>query len=240
MTPAGLHVAIIMDGSGRWAERRGWPRTAGHRAGALAVSRTVRAATAQGIGTLTLFAFSAANWNRPRSEAAALMNIFRGYFENEASGLCALGVRLNVIGRRDRLPAALSAAMNRAETATASCTNMRLRLAIDYSARESILEATARLKPARHAAFDELESRFAQTLAEVIHDPAPAAPVDLLIRTGGEQRLSDCLLWDGAFAEIVFSDRLWPDFNENDFAAALEEFRRRDRRFGGIVESAAS
>ncbi|HEV2426462.1 MAG TPA: polyprenyl diphosphate synthase [Terriglobia bacterium] len=234
----GLHLAIIMDGSGRWAERRGWPRATGHRAGERAVRRTVEAAVDAGIGTLTLFAFfafSGANWRRPLAEAARLMEIFRGFFESQAAAYGDQGVRVNVIGRRDRLPAPLLAAIKRAEQATAAGSKLHLRLAIDYSAREAVLEAALRLasstNPARQA--------FAQALAEAIHESAPAPDIDLLIRTGGEQRLSDCLLWEGAFAEIVFSDCLWPDFGKAELAAALAEFHQRERRFGGVSEAIA-
>jgi len=240
---SGLHVAIIMDGSGRWAERRGWPRAAGHPAGAEAVRRVVRAAPENGISTLTLFAFSSANWRRPASEAAALMEIFRNYLETEMAGHRARGVRVGVIGRRDRLPSALLKAVERAEAATARGKNLYLRLAIDYSAREALVAAAVRQQAARRSSArgaSESFDGFARALAAVIHEAAPAPDVDLVVRTGGERRLSDCLLWEGAFAEIVFTDRLWPDFGAADLAAAIEEFRRRERRFGGLVHSAAS
>jgi len=232
---AGLHVAIIMDGSGRWAERRGWPRAAGHRAGERAVRRVVEAAAESGIGTLTLFAFSGSNWRRPPAEAARLMAIFRGFFESQAASYRDQGVRVSVIGRRDRLPGALLAAVEHAERATAACSTLRLRLAIDYSAREAVLEAAVRLA----SSGNSTPRAFAQALSEAIHDTAPAPDIDLLIRTGGEQRLSDCLLWEGAFAEIVFSDCLWPDFGKAELAASLAEFQRRERRFGGVSEAIA-
>lgn len=238
--PAGLHLAIIMDGSGRWAQRRGWPRTAGHRAGAEAVRRAVRCAPDYGISTLTLFAFSAANWRRSASEAAALMHIFRNYLETERAEHVSRGVRLSVIGRRDRLPAALATSIKRSERVTSACSRLHLRLAIDYSAREALLEAAAGVAVGGAPRSADFSQQFAKTLAGVIHDSAPAPDVDLLIRTGGEQRLSDCLLWEGAFAEIIFSDQLWPDFTEQDLGAALDEFQLRERRFGGVVESAAS
>jgi undecaprenyl diphosphate synthase len=238
--PAGLHVAIIMDGSGRWAQRRGWPRSAGHRAGAEAVRRVVRCAPDHGVGTLTLFAFSSANWRRSASEATALMDIFRNYLEIERTEHVSRGVRLSVIGRRDRLPASLVASIQRSESTTAACTAMHLRLAIDYSAREAWLDAAARIGRHAPAGSSDLGRRFAETLAEVIHDSGPAPDVDLLIRTGGEQRLSDCLLWEGAFAEIIFSDRLWPDFTESDLETAIDEFHSRERRFGSVVEPVAS
>jgi undecaprenyl diphosphate synthase len=238
--PAGLHVAIIMDGSGRWAQQRGWPRSAGHRAGAEAVRRVVRCAPDHGVGTLTLFAFSSANWRRPASEAAALMEIFRNYLETESAEHLSRGVRVNVIGRRDRLPASLVASIRRSERATAACTRLHLRLAIDYSARDAWLDAAARMGSRRAPHPAEFSRQFAETLAEVIHDSGPAPDVDLLIRTGGEQRLSDCLLWEGAFAEIIFTDRLWPDFTGADLAAAIQNFYGRERRFGSIPQVAAS
>jgi undecaprenyl diphosphate synthase len=237
---AGLHVAVIMDGSGRWAQRRGWPRTVGHRAGAEAVRRVVRCAPESGIGTLTLFAFSAANWRRSAAEAAALMSIFQDYLETERTEHVLRGVLLSVIGRRDRLPAALLASIRRSERATSAGTRLHLRLAIDYSAREALVEAASRVGFSAPARPGDFASRFNETLAEVIHDSVPTPQVDLLIRTGGEQRLSDCLLWEGAFAEIIFSDRLWPDFSESDLGAATDQFQLRERRFGGVWESAAS
>jgi undecaprenyl diphosphate synthase len=240
LSPAGLHVALIMDGSGRWAQRRGWPRTLGHRAGAEAVRRIVRCSPEYGIGTLTLFAFSAANWRRSAAEAAALMSIFQDYLETERTEHLSRGVRLNVIGRRDRLPAALVASIRRSERATSGCARLHLRLAIDYSAREALVEAAARVGSHTSGGAADFSRQFTETLAEVIHDSCPAPDVDLLIRTGGEQRLSDCLLWEGAFAEIIFSDRLWPDFSESDLGAAIDDFQLRERRFGGVIESAAS
>ena len=230
---AGLHVAIIMDGSGRWAERRGWPRLAGHRAGVEAVRRVVRAAPEAGIGTLTLFAFSGANWRRPPSEAAGLMSIFTDYLSGELREACSHGVQVSVVGRRDRLPIALVEAIERAEAITARCSRLRLRLAIDYSAREALTVAAIRCGSAAGIGARDLST----VLAEVIHDRAPTPALDLLIRTGGEQRLSDCLLWEGSFAEIIFTDRLWPDFSAADLSCAIDEFHRRERRFGGLRQA---
>ena len=224
-----------MDGSGRWAERRGWPRSAGHRAGERVVRSMVEAGAEAGIGTLTLFAFSGANWRRPPAEAARLMEIFRGFFDNQADAYRDQGVRVSVIGRRDRLPGALLDAIERAEQTTSAGSKLHLRLAIDYSARAALLEAAQRLAESPNHS----PQAFAQALAEAMHEAAPTPEIDLLIRTGGEQRLSDCLLWEGAFAEIVFSDCLWPDFGKAELAAALAEFHRRERRFGGISEAIA-
>ena len=204
-----LHVAIVMDGNGRWAGRRGLPRVAGHRAGAEAVRRIVEAAPALGIGALTLYAFSADNWKRPPAEVAALMRLFARYLRAEVPRLLANGVRLEVVGRRDRLPAPLVAAIDAAQRATARGSRLRLRLAVDYS------------------------SRWAIGAGVIVPD------VDLLIRTGGEQRLSDFLLWESAYAELYFVETMWPDFGAADLAAALAAFHARERRFGGLSEAAA-
>ena len=207
--PRRIHVAIVMDGNGRWATSRGLPRAAGHRSGAQAVRPIVEAAPALGVGALTLFAFSVDNWKRPPSEVAALMRLFARHLRIETPHLVRNGVHLEIVGRRDRLPAPLLAAMQAAEAATARGTTLELRLAIDYSAREAI--AAGRLLP----------------------------DVDLLIRTGGEQRLSDFLLWECAYAELYFTDCKWPDFGGAQLAAAIEEFRGRERRFGTLPETAA-
>jgi len=196
-----------MDGNGRWAAARGLPRIAGHRAGAEAVRRTVEAAPAAGVDTLSLFAFSADNWRRPPGEVAALMELLGSHLESETPRLAGNGVRVEFIGRRDRIRPALRATMGRTESATAPGTRLRLRIAVDYSGRE------------------------AMRAGEV----GPA--VDLLIRTGGEQRLSDFLLWESAYAELVFTRRMWPDFDAADLAAAVREFRGRERRFGGLPEA---
>jgi undecaprenyl diphosphate synthase len=218
MIQSTLHVAIIMDGNGRWANHLGLPRVAGHRAGAETLRHIVEAAPAQGIETLTVYAFSSDNWKRPPDEVAALMHLLAWYLEQETARLRADGVRLSVIGRRDRLPATLLAAIARAEEETASCKRLWLRLAIDYSARESILRASENVS----------RERFEQLLAET-------PPVDLLIRTGGEQRLSDFLLWECAYAELIFTQRMWPDFDANDLRHSVHEFHRRERRFGEVV-----
>lgn len=231
-----LHVAIVMDGNGRWATARGLPRSAGHREGARAVRRVVEAATVHGIGTLTLFAFSGDNWRRPPGEVATLMSIFRQYLRRETARCLRNGIRLSVIGRRDRIPPALRATIETAEAATASGRRMHLKIALDYSARDAILEAAGRLAPC------DLVSResFARALGEVMHARGPSSDVDLLIRTGGEQRLSDFLLWESAYAELLFTQRMWPDFGAADLKAALEDYRHRERRFGALPHTAAS
>lgn len=225
-----IHVAIIMDGSGRWAIRRGLPRSAGHRAGVAAVRRVVEAAPNLGIGTLTLHAFSSDNWQRPANEVAGLFRIFRDYLMAETTVWVERGVRVRVLGRRDRLPPELRAAIERTEVSTQEGRTLLLYLAIDYSARDSILRAAGRLNG--HAEI--LPTTFSELLAQVNNTGERALDVDLLIRTGGEQRLSDFLLWEIAYAELIFTQRLWPDFDAADLRAALQDFRSRERRFGRI------
>jgi undecaprenyl diphosphate synthase len=232
-----LHVAIIMDGNGRWATSRSLPRTAGHHAGVTTARNIVEAAVRAGIGTLTLYAFSSDNWARPKIEVLGLMRLFRRSLLVESKRCLDNGVRLSIVGRRDRLPASLRQTIMQAEAMTAGCRNMHLRVAIDYSSRDAILRAAAR---AKDVATPLTRERFAQLLADVDHDPAPVRDVDLLIRTGGEQRLSDFLLWECAYAELVFSPTMWPDFGETDLLRAIADFEARDRRFGAIPEQAAS
>jgi undecaprenyl diphosphate synthase len=228
--PQGLHVAIIMDGNGRWAQRRGQPRVEGHRAGAEAVRRTVEGAPALGIGTLTLYAFSTENWKRPRHEVNALMRLFRRHLAGETPECVEKGVRIKVVGRRDRLDSALLSAIEESEAVTAACSRLRLRIAVDYSAQDAILRAFTRVRTSGPLQREDL----ARAIAEATHD-APATPeVDLLIRTGAELRLSDLLGWDSSYAELVFSEKMWPDFGTEDLRSALEDFRRRQRRFGAL------
>ncbi len=231
-SPDRLHVAIIMDGNGRWAAARGWPRTAGHRAGAESLRRAVEAAPDLGIGTLTLYAFSSDNWKRPASEVATLMSLFEEYLDKQTPKCLKHGIRLSVIGRRDRFSLSLCAAIERAENATASGNRFHLRLAVDYSARDMILAALGRL---RHAPAVNRES-FERAL--VGPDPV-GARVDLLIRTGGEQRLSDFLLWECAYAELYFTPVMWPEFTGADLRQAVEAYHHRERRFGRIPVASA-
>jgi undecaprenyl diphosphate synthase len=214
-----FHVAIIMDGNGRWATRRGLPRVAGHRAGASAVRRAIEAAPDLGISVLTLYAFSEDNWSRPSREVSALMKLLGRYLMQETDRCIANGVRLQAIGRRDRLPAPLVGMLEDSERRTAHGRRLRLRLAIDYSSRQAIMDA------ARKASGHISEERFSSLIGP---------DVDLLIRTSGEQRLSDFLLWECAYAEMIFTPRLWPDFNADDLALAVAEFHRRERRFGAV------
>lgn len=234
---AALHVAIIMDGNGRWATARGMTRAAGHRQGAESVRRVVEAAPGVGIGTLTLYAFSSDNWRRPPREVAALMRLFRSYLRSETDRLIENGVRLTMIGRRDRLPAVLRATMEEAEHRTRSGRRLHLRLAIDYSARDSIIRA-ARL--AGEGVTHTRES-FAELIARACSQEAGerTPDVDLLVRTGGERRLSDFLLWECAYAELYFTDMMWPDFDADALAEAVGDFSTRERRFGGLSVAAS-
>lgn len=225
-----MHIAIIMDGNGRWAARRRLPRTAGHRAGATTVNTIVEAAARRRVGTLTLYAFSAANWQRPQGEVSGLFGLFKRHLQTQTRRCLEQSIRLNVIGRRDRLSPDLRELIEHSEQTTAHCTGMRLRIAVDYSAQHSLVEACRRLR-----SEDGVDrSRFVERLAEVDNVSLPAPEVDLLIRTGGEKRLSDFLLWECAYAELHFVECLWPDFDERTFDEALQEYARRDRRFGAI------
>jgi undecaprenyl diphosphate synthase len=202
---------MIMDGNGRWAERRGMPRLLGHRAGADTVRRIVEAAAQRGIRILSLYAFSADNWKRPSAEVHGLMRLFEAHLRSEGRRLAVEGIRLEVIGRRDRLPARLLKAILAAESRTAAGTRMTLRIAIDYSSRQEITERFT--APAPHR---------------------PSVDVDLMVRTGGERRLSDFLLWESAYAELAFLDVLWPDLTAEHLDAVLADFAGRERRFGGL------
>jgi undecaprenyl diphosphate synthase len=222
MLQSACHVAIIMDGNGRWAQTRGLPRAAGHRAGVESLKRIVEAAPQLGVDTLTVYAFSSDNWRRPVEEVRALMALFRNYLRRETAKCVRNGIRVSLIGRRDRLPDYLLPLVERMEEETREGRNLHLRLAIDYSSRDAILDATRSMHaegapPTREAFRKHL-----------------GPDVDLLIRTSGEQRLSDFLLWECAYAEFSFTPRLWPDFNSADLALALADFRQRNRRFGAL------
>jgi undecaprenyl diphosphate synthase len=228
-----LHVAIISDGNGRWATARGLPRSAGHRAGAETARRVIEAAPRLGIHTLTLFALSSANWRRPAAEVNAILRLLHEYLFAETTHCIDEGVRLSMIGRRDRLPATLRQAIADSEAATASGTRLHLRLAVDYSAREAIYHAACRF----YKVTELSPESFSNVLAEVHH--GGSTEVDLLIRTGGEQRLSDFLLWECAFAELVFTQKRWPDFTAADLEAALTEFGQRERTRGALPDAVA-
>jgi undecaprenyl diphosphate synthase len=227
---SGLHVAIIMDGNGRWAMRRGLPRIAGHRAGVAALRRIVERASDAGIRCLTVYAFSSDNWRRPPAEVLGIFWLVRAFLRLETRRLRQLGIRLQVIGRRDRLSRSVLREIDKAEGATAGGVKLHFRVAIDYSSRDAIARAAAEaalLDSGPHS-LDSLGTLLKQDFT------AQGGDVDLLIRTGGEKRLSDFLLWESAYAELFFSDTMWPDFDEGDLEAALAEFGHRERRFGGV------
>jgi len=229
---APVHVAIIMDGNGRWARARGLPRTAGHSRGAEAVRRTVKAAAEAGVRYLTLFGFSSENWKRPASEIDDLMGLLRHYLKREIDELDKNGVRLNVIGERDRLGADIVALIESAERRTSRNERLNLTIALSYGSRGEIVAAAKR---AIEAALDgrlrpeELDERTFSRFLLTANMPDP----DLLIRTSGEKRISNFLLWQCAYAEFVFLDRKWPDFDQDDFNAAIQEYLGRTRRYGG-------
>ena len=233
-----LHVAVIMDGNGRWAQARGLPRTAGHQAGVRAVKKIVEAAPNAGIRALTLYAFSSDNWQRPTREVSALMRLFQIQLARETDNLVKQGVRLQFIGRRDRLSNGLRAGMRESERATAHGTTLTMRVAVDYSARDLIIGAARRLAADGSAAFTR--EQFAGALAGEMHETESAGDVDLLIRTGGEKRLSDFLLWECAYAELCFVDTFWPDFGAEHLRAAIHDFHTRERRFGGLTSLVAA
>jgi undecaprenyl diphosphate synthase len=228
-----IHVAIISDGNGRWATSRGLPRSAGHRAGAETARAVIEAAPRLGIHTLTLFALSSANWKRPPAEVAGILRILHEYLLVETSHCIDEGIRLSVIGRRDRIPATLRQAIADSEAATLHGTRLHLRLAIDYSARHAIYSAACRF----YKVTELSPEAFGDVLSEVLR--GGSTEVDLLIRTGGEQRLSDFLLWECAFAEFVFLPKRWPDFTVADLEAAVTEFSRRERTRGALPEADA-
>src|SRR5580704_3824676 len=229
--PCPAHVAIIMDGNGRWAASRHLPKIAGHREGARAVRRTIEAAIESGVAWLTIYAFSSENWRRPTGEVLDLTGLLRQYLKSELAELRANGVRLRIIGDRARFDPDIQQDLAQAEADTATNTRLNLTVALSYGARAEIAAAARKLaEAARDGTLDPRqidEDRLASVLATVgMPDP------DLIIRTSGEQRLSNFLLWQGAYAELVFLDVLWPDFGAEHFAAALAEYARRERRFG--------
>jgi len=228
MADSPQHVAIIMDGNGRWAMQRGLPRTAGHVAGAKAVRATVEAALRAGVKTLTLYAFSAANWARPAAEVDALMRLYRRFLLTETRGYVEQRIRINVIGRRDRLRAGLLLAIEQSERMSAAGSRMHLRIAIDYSSHDSIVQAACRAE----RGVKLTEKDFSRLLHEVDHSALPAGAVDLLIRTGGDRRLSDFMLWEVAHAELHFTDCPWPEFNDYHFQCALKDYADRQSLLG--------
>lgn len=224
-----------MDGNGRWATQRGLPRTAGHVEGAKRVRSTVAGALRAGVKTLTLYAFSAANWARPALEVEALMYLFTLYLATETRRCIEQSIRINVIGRRDRLGAELLSAIEQSERLSAAGSRMHLRIVVDYSSHDSIVKAAWRADRTTKLTPED----FHRLLHEVDHSALPAGAVDLLIRTGGERRLSDFMLWEVAYAELHFTDCLWPDFDEQCLRCAFDDYGRRQRRFGALTTVSA-
>jgi len=252
---SGLHMAIIMDGNGRWATSHGRPRLEGHRAGADTVRRVVEAAPDLGLRMLTLYAFSSDNWARPAKEVRGLMMLLGEYIRLETPNCLRDGVRLSFIGRRDRIPGTLRDAMAGAERATATCTTLDLRIALDYSSRDVLARAAAAAVTNAHGngavtpegtngtpganGHGDAGEAFAERIAAAMHSSS-ATPVDLLLRTGGEQRLSDFMLWEAAYAELFFTPTMWPDFQAAELAEIVTAFHGRERRFGRLPDRAAS
>ncbi len=234
-TERGIHVAIIMDGNGRWAERRGLSRAAGHRAGVGALQRVVEHALDTCIDRMTLYAFSSDNWQRPPAEVESIFWLLRAFLRLETERMRRRGVQLQFVGRRDRLAPEVLKAMDTAESVTRGGRRLLVSVAIDYSSRHAIaqaaLDAAASLPCQGIADRDTIQLRLMQNLVTEVKD------VDLLIRTGGEKRLSDFLLWESAYAELLFTDRMWPDFNESDLDDALRDFSHRQRRYGGLPQA---
>jgi len=227
------HVAIIMDGNGRWAEQRGLPRWKGHEAGARAVRRTVEAACRLEIPVLTLFAFSSENWKRPQHEVQMLFRLFLRYLNEEKDDLVENGIRLSAFGRRDRLSPAVGHALSEVEARTRSCPRLHLRLALDYGARYELVEAARALALQASQGIlspDDIDEDLITTTLSSREVPDP----DLVIRTAGEQRLSNFLLWQAAYAEFHFCSRSWPDFDESDLQEAVADYHSRTRKFGAL------
>ena len=226
--PVPLHIAIVMDGNGRWAKRRMLPRLAGHKQGVTALQRCVKACAERGVGALTVFAFSSENWSRPADEVSGLMELLARAVGREVPALAKDGIRLRFVGARDGVSAALLQNLAQAEASTAHCTRMLLNVCFNYGGRWDIAQAAAALAARGEAITpSSLDNAMALSFAR---DP------DLLIRTGGEMRLSNFLLWQAAYSELFFSDKLWPDFDEAELDAALDTYRARERRFGLISE----
>jgi undecaprenyl diphosphate synthase len=231
--PAPLHVAIIMDGNGRWAKRRGLPRTLGHREGVQALKRTVEAAPDCGVGTLTVFGFSTENWRRPMAEVAELMGLLKAYVQSDLDRLEREGVRVKVLGRRTDLKPDILEVIERAERRTAHNDRFLLRVAFNYGGRADILDAArgfAEEVAAGRASPEDLDDEAFERRLSTAGDP----PLDFIVRTSGERRISNFLLWEAAYAELVFQDVLWPDYGPEHLKAAIAEFRTRERRYGGV------
>ncbi len=229
-----LHVAIIMDGNGRWAKQRGMPRVLGHRAGVNALKRTVEGAQSQNVGVLTVFGFSTENWRRPAHEVSELMSLLKAYVESDLERLAKAGVRVRIIGRRTGLSADIAEVIERAERRTEANTEFTLQVAFNYGGQADIADA-ARAFAEKVARGEAKPSDLTEETFEQFLSTAAAPPPDLIVRTSGERRISNFLLWDCAYAELVFQDVLWPDYGPEALAAAIADYRRRDRRYGGIA-----
>jgi undecaprenyl diphosphate synthase len=226
------HVAIIMDGNGRWAKARGLPRAAGHRQGAEAARKVLRAAGEAGVECLTLYAFSSENWRRPKDEINDLMGLLRFYISRELETLHREGIRLKILGDHKAFQADVAKLVDQAVIRTAGNARMTLAIALNYGARAEMVQAARRI--AERAASGEIRpSEVDEAMVEDSLDTAGLPPLDLLIRTSGEQRLSNFLLWQAAYAELVFVDTLWPDFDGDALRSALADYSARERRFGG-------
>jgi undecaprenyl diphosphate synthase len=233
LTRLPAHVAIIMDGNGRWAQQREMPRPFGHREGSESVRRTVRACRRLGVRALTLYAFSEQNWNRPPYEVEALMELLREFLLSEREELLENGIRLRAIGRREHMPMRVRDVLDRIEAETAELHDMTLTLALSYGGREELADAARAL--AVQVARGELDpAMIDERLLDAVLPSVEVGQVDLMIRTGGEQRISNFLLWGAAYAELYFTDRLWPEWSDADLYAAIEAFQTRDRRFGRV------
>ena len=227
------HVAIIMDGNGRWAKRRGMPRTVGHRAGVTALKRTVEAAPNLGVEWLTVFGFSTENWSRPATEVSELMGLLKSYVQSDLARLEREGVRVHIIGRRQGLAQDILDIIQHAEASTRENDRFHLQVAFNYGGRADIAEAAVRF--ARDVASGKVSAESAdESVFGGYLSTASSPPPDLIIRTSGERRLSNFLLWEAAYAEFVFQDVMWPDYGPDALAAAIAEFKSRDRRFGGV------
>lgn len=230
------HVALIMDGNGRWAQRRGLPRAIGHREGVQALKRTIEAAPEFGIHCLTVFGFSTENWRRPAEEVSDLMGLVRTYVKSDLARLAKAGVRLRVLGQREGLPADIAAIIDKAEADTAHNDRFLLQVAFNYGGRADIVHAARRHY--ERVASGQAEGPLTEDLLEQGLSSAGGPPVDLIVRTSGEVRLSNFLLWEAAYAELVFQDVLWPDYGRDSLADAVNQFRARVRRFGDVVPAA--
>lgn len=238
LSPGPRHVAIIMDGNGRWAKARGRPRAFGHARGVEAVRRVVESAGEMGVRHLTLFSFSTENWNRPADEVGALFELLRRYVEADLETLKGRGVRIRIIGRRNDLSDDLRAIIERAETGTRHNVGFHLTIAFNYGGRDEIVRVARELARAAKAGEIEPDVIDSEVFAARL-DTDDLPDVDLVIRTSGEQRISNFLLWQAAYAELLFLDVLWPDFESKHLAAAIETFQQRERRYGGLDAGAA-